>query len=90
MQRNRGKQWERMGKTRDLFKKTGDTKGTLHERIGMIKDKTCKGLTEAKKIKKWWQEHPELYKKGLNDPDNHDGVIPHLEPDILGVKSSGP
>jgi len=80
----------RMGKNRDLFKKTGDTKGTLHERIGMIKDKTCKGLTEAKKIKKWWQEHPELYKKGLSGPDNHYGVVIHLEPDSLECEVKWP
>ena len=67
-----------MGKTRDLFKKTGDTKGILHAKMGTIKDRT-KDLTEAEDIKKRWQEYiEELYKKDLNDPDNHDGVITHL------------
>ena len=72
-----------MGKTRDLFKKTGDIKGTFHARIGTIKDRNGKDLTEAEEIKKRQQEYTELYKKGLNDPDNHNGVITHLEPDIL-------
>ena len=81
----------RMGKTRDLFKKIGGIKGALHARIGMIKDRNGKDLTEAKKIKQRWQEHTEEpYRKGLNDPDNHDGVITHLEPDILECKVSGP
>jgi len=73
-----------MGKTRDLFKKISNTKGTFHAKMGTIKDRNGVDLTEAKDIKKWWQEDTEgLYKKGLNDPDNHDGVITHLEPDIL-------
>ena len=73
-----------MGKTRDLFKKTGVSKGTYHARMGTIKDWNGKDLTEADKIKKRWQEYTEeLYKKDLHDPDNHNGVITHLEPDIL-------
>ena len=73
-----------MGKTRDLFKKIGDVKGTFHARMGMIKDRNSKDLTEAEEIKKRWQEYTkELYKKGLNDLHNHDGVVTHLEPDIL-------
>ena len=74
----------RMGKTRDLFKKIRDTKGTFHAKMGSIKDSNGMDLTEAENTKKLWQEYiKELYKKGLNDPDNHDGVIIHLEPDIL-------
>ena len=74
----------RMGKTRDLFKKIRDTKGAFHERIGTIKDRNEKDLTEAEEIKKRWQENTEeLYKKDLYDPDNHNGVITQLEPDIL-------
>ena len=74
----------RMGKTRDLFKKIKDTKGTFHARIGSIKDINGMDLTEAEDIKKRWQEYTEkLYKKDLHDPDNHDGVITDLEPDIL-------
>ena len=73
-----------MGKTRDLFKKTRDTKGTFHAKIGSIKDRNGMDLTEAEDIKKRWQEYTEeLYKKDLHDPDNHDGVISQLEPDIL-------
>ena len=72
-----------MGKTRDLFKKIGDIKGIFHARMGTIKDRNSMDLTEAEKIKKRWQEYTELYKKDLNDPDNHDGVVTHLEPDIL-------
>ena len=73
-----------MGKTRDLFKKIGDIKGTFHAKMGIIKDRNDKDLTEAEEIKKRWQEHTEkLYKKDLNDSDNHDGVVTHLEPDIL-------
>ena len=73
-----------MGKTRDLFKKIGDIKGTFHARTGIIKDRNGKDLTEAEEIKKTWQEYTEeLYKKSLNDPDNHDGVVTHLEPEIL-------
>ena len=73
----------RMGKTRDLFKKIRDTKGTFHAKMGKIKDRSGMDLTEAEEIKKRWQEYTELYKKALNDPDNHSGVITHLEPDIL-------
>ena len=73
-----------MGKTRDLFKKIRDTKGIFHAKIGSIKDRNGLDLTEAEDIKKRWQEYlEELYKKDLHDPDNHDGVITHLEPDIL-------
>ena len=74
-----------MGKTRDLFKKIRDTKGIFHAKIGLIKDRNCMDLTEAKDIKKRWQEYTEeLYKKtDLHDPDNHNAVIYHLEPDIL-------
>ena len=72
-----------MCKTRDLFKKVEDVKGTFHARMGTIKDRNGKDLTEAEEIKKWWQEYTEeLYKKGLNDQDNHSGVVTHLEPDI--------
>ena len=74
----------RMGRTRDLFKKIRDTKGTFHVKMGSIKDRNGMDLTEAEDIKKWWQEYTEeLYKKDLHDPDNHDGVITHLELDIL-------
>ena len=74
----------RMAKTRDLFKKIRDTKGTFHAKMGSIKDSDCLDLTEAEDIKKRWQEYThELYKKYLHDPDNHDGVISYLEPDIL-------
>ena len=74
----------KMGKARDLFKKTGDTKGVFHAKMGSIKDRNGMDLTEAENIKKRWQKYPEeLYRKGLNDLDNHDGVITHLEPDIL-------
>ena len=74
----------RMGKTRDLFKKIRDTKGIFHAKIGLIKDRNCMDLTEAEEIKKRWQEYTEeLYKKDLHNPYNHDGVITHLEPDIL-------
>ena len=72
-----------MGKIRDGFEKIKDTKGMFHERMGMIKDKIGKYLTEAEEIKKKWQEYAELYKKGLNDPDKHNGLVTHLEPDIL-------
>ena len=72
-----------MGKTRDLFKKIRDTKGTFHAKMGTIKDRTGMDLTEAENIKKRWQEHTELYKKDLHGPDSHDGVITHQEPDIL-------
>ena len=73
-----------LGKTRDLFKKIRDTKGTFHAKMGSIKDRNGMDLTEAEDIKKRWQEYTEeLYKKDLHDPDNHDGVITGLEPDIL-------
>ena len=73
-----------MGKTKDLFKKIRDTKGTFHAKMGTIKDKNGMELTEAEDIKKRWQEYTEeLYKKDFNDPANHNGVITHLEPDIL-------
>ena len=73
-----------MGKTRDLFKKIGDPKGKFHAKMGTIKGKNGMDLTEAEDIKKRWQEYTEeLYKKDLHDRDNHDGVITHLEPDIL-------
>ena len=85
MQRNAGKQ--RVEKTRDPFKKIGDIKGTFHARIGKIKDRNGKELREAEEIKMRGQEYTEeLYKKGLNDPDNHDGVVTHLGPDILECK----
>ena len=74
----------RMVKTRDLFEKNRDTKGTFHAKMGSVKDRNGMDLTEAKDIKKRWQEYTqELYKKDLCDPDNHDGMITHLEPDIL-------
>ena len=74
----------RMGKTRDLFKKIRDTKGTFHAKIGSITDRNGRDITEAEDIKKRWQEYTnELYKKDLHDPVNHYGVITHLEPDIL-------
>ena len=73
-----------MGKIRDLFRKIRDTKGTFHVKMSSIKDRNCMNLTEAEGIKKRWQEYTdELYKKDLHGPDNHDGVITHLEPDIL-------
>ena len=76
-----------MRKTRDHFKKIRDTKGTFNAKMGTIKDRNGMDLTEAEDIKKRWQEHTdELYKKDLYDPDNHDGVITHLEPDILECK----
>ena len=75
-----------MGKTRDLFKKIRDTKGTFHAKMGTIKVRNCMDLTEAEDIKKRWQEYTELHKKDLHDPENHSGVITHLEPDILEYK----
>ena len=76
-----------MGKTRDLFKKIRDTKGTFHAKMGTIKDRNGMDPIEAKDIKKRWQKYTEEpYKRDLNDPDNHDGVITHLEPDILECK----
>ena len=77
-----------MGKTRDLFKKIRDTKGVFHAKMGTIKDRNFRDLTEAENIKNRWQEFTEeLYKKDLCDPDNHDGVITHLEPEILECES---
>ena len=77
----------RMGKTRDLFKKIRDAKGTYHAKMGSIKDRNGMDLTEAEDIKKRWQQYTEeLYKKDLHDQDNHDGVIIHLEPDIQGCE----
>ena len=81
----------RMGKTRDFFKKIRDTKELFHAKMGTIKDRNHMDLTEAEDIKKRWEEYTEeLYKKELHDPDNHNGVITHLVSDILKVKSSGP
>ena len=82
----------RMGKTRDLFKKIRDTKGTFHAKMGSIKDRNGRDLTEAVDIKKRWQQYTEEQdkKQYLHDPDNHNGVITHLEPDILECESSGP
>ena len=80
----------RMGKARDFFKKIRDTKGTFHAKMGSIKERSGRDLTEAENIKKRWQEYTEeLYKKNLHDPDNHDGMITHLEPDILECKING-
>ena len=77
----------RMGKTRDLFKKIRDTKGKFHAKMGTVKDRNHVDLTEAKGIKKRWQQYTEkLYKKDLHDPDKHNGVSTHLEPDILECK----
>ena len=79
-----------MGKTRNLFKIIRDSKGTFYAKVGTIKDRNCMDLTEAGDIKKRWQEYTEdLYKKDLHDSDNHDGVITHLEPDILESEVSG-
>ena len=72
-----------MGKMRDLFKKIRATKGTFHAKMASIKNRNSMDLTEAKDLMKWWQEYTELYKKDLHDQNNHDGVIIHLEPDIL-------
>ena len=79
-----------MGKPKDLFKKVRDTKGTFHAKMGSVKERNRMNLTEAEDIKKRWQEYTELYEKDLHDPDNHNGVITHLEPDIWNVKSNGP
>ena len=80
-----------MGKTRDLFKKIRDTKGTFHAKMGSVKNRNSMNLTEAEDINKRQQEYTEdLYKKYLPDPDNHNGVITYLEPDIQSAKSSGP
>ena len=77
----------KMGMTRDLFKKMRNTKGTFHVKMGTIKDRNDMDLTEAEDIKKWWQEYTEeLYRKDLHDPDNHDSVIIYLEPDVLGCE----
>ena len=73
----------RMGKTRDLFNKIRDIKGTFQAKMGSIKDRNGMDLTDAKDIKRWQEYTEKLYKKDLHDPDNHDGVITHLEPDIL-------
>ena len=81
MQRNEEK--NRIGKTRDLFKKIRDTKGTFHAKMGSIKDRSGMALTEAEDIKRWQEYTEELYKRDLHNPDNHNGVITHLEPDIL-------
>ena len=76
-----------MGKTRDLFKRIRDIKGTFHAKMGTIQDRNGMDLTEAENIRKWWQEYTEeLYKKDLHDPDNHIGVITHLKPGILECK----
>ena len=72
-----------MGKTRDLFKKIRDTKGTFHSKMDSIKDRNGRNLTEAEDIKRWQEYTEELYKNDLHGPDNHDGMITHLEPDIL-------
>ena len=85
-------EWEsnRMGKTRNLFKKIRDTQETFHLKMGIIKDRNGMDLTEAEDIKRRWQEYTEeLYKKDLHDPDNHNGVITHLEPDILECEVKG-
>ena len=90
MQRNRGK--NRIGKTRDLFKKIRDTKGTIHAKMSTIKDRNCMDLTEAEDIKIGGRNTQKNYtkkKKNLHDPDNHDGVITHLEPDILECSQVG-
>ena len=79
-----------MGKTRDLFKKIRDIKGTFHAKLGTIKDRNCMNLTEAEDIKRWQEYTEELYKKDLHDPDNHNGVITHLEPDILECEVNEP
>ena len=86
VQRNRGNQY--MGKTRELFKKIRVTKGTFHGKMGMVKDWSNMDLTEAEDIKRWQEYTEELYKKDLHDPNNHNGVITHLEPDILECQVS--
>ena len=80
----------RMGKTRDLFKKIRDTKGSFHAKMGSINERNYMELTEVKVIKKRYQEYTELYKKDLHDPHSHDGVITHLEPESWNMKSNGP
>ena len=79
-----------MGKARDLFKKLRDTKGTIQVKMGSLKDRNGLDLTEAEDIKRWQEYTEELYKKDLHGPDNHDGVITQLEPDILECEVSGP
>ena len=79
-----------MGKTRDLFKKIKDTKGTFHAKMGSIKDRNCMDLTEAEDTKRQQEYTEELYKKDIHDPDNHDGVITHLEQTSWNVKSNWP
>ena len=80
-----------MGKTRDFFKKIRDNKGKFYAMVGLIKDRNGMDLTELEDVKKRWQEYTEeLYKKELHNPDNHDGVITHLEPDMLECETSGP
>ena len=79
-----------MGKTRDLFKKIRNSKGTFHAKVGSIKDRNGMDLTEAEDVKKRWQEYTELYKKDLNDADNYNGVITHREPDILECEVKWP
>ena len=79
-----------MGKTRDLFKKIRATKRTFHAEMGIIKDRNGMNLTEAEDTNRWQEYTKQLYKKDLHDQDNHNGVITHLDPDILDVKSSGP
>ena len=74
---------DRMGKTRDILKKIRDIKGTFYANLGTIKDRNCMDLTEEEDTKKRWQKYTELYKKRFHEPENHDGVITHLEPDIL-------
>ena len=80
----------RLGKTRDLFKKIRDTKGTFHAKMGSIKNRNGMNLTEAEDIKRWQENTEDLYKKDLHNPDNHDGVITHLSHTSWNVKSSGP
>ena len=89
-QRKDLKENNRMGKTRDLFKKISDTKVTFHAKMGSRKDRNGMDLTEAEDIKERWQEYKELYKKDLHNANNHDGVITHLEPDIQECKVNGP
>ena len=85
-EKEREKKKKRMGKTIDLFKKIRDTKGTLHAKMSTKKDRDSKDLTESEDTRKRWQEYTELYKKGLNDSDDHDGMITHLASDILECK----
>ena len=80
----------RMGKTRDLFKKFRDTKGSFHKNMGSIKDRNYMALTEAEYYKKRWQEYTELFKRDLHNPNNHNGMITHLEPNTWNGKSNGP